>query len=727
MFAGGAMVWLSYYVEDVNPPAELALDQASRVFYSDGEEIAVLQEENREIIDTTGLTVVQEAVVSAEDKKFWEHSGVDFLGIARAAWNNLTGGEIQGASTITQQYARIAGNLHGRTYARKLEEAAMAYKLGQEYQREQILDFYLNTVYFGRGAYGIQAAARAYFGVEAAELDVAQAAMLAGIIRYPDDGSGLSAYDPLNNPEDASAAENRWSWVLSQMQETGASSLQGVNPAELELPEVIEPSSMESWHEGPQGPIVRQVQEELEEMGITDVSTGGYRVTTTIDPEMQEAAERAAWREHKDANLWEGYPEDIAAAMVAIDPTTGAVRAYFGGDDGTAFDTADWNWNEEEQRWEGGRPPGSSFKIYTLIAELREGISFDSHWKTSPFHPDWMEGDDEVHNAGRTASTCEGRAPDYCTLRWATQYSYNVPFAYFSEAVSGTQGPQVIMQAAMDAGIKRLKDTSDGTVHNLAEVENAADYFYHPIAYGQYPVSVLEHASGVATLAAEGVHHEPHFVAKVEKRNKDTGEWEDIAGDRIAGEQRVTQQQAAAITGVLTGVPDAMWQGQGLADGRKVAAKTGTWEAEEGGNADAWVIGYTPQLATAVWVGDPESNKAIKNQFGQDLGSSDLPAFIFQQFMSEAHAAAEFPPQEFPQAPDIGNSQHPYANGEQGRDRRGDDDDRRCRGLECLLPGGDDEEDGEDGGDGGGDLGGDLGGEEGREEDGPVIGLPVEP
>src|SRR5690554_3396868 len=272
MMAGGAMVWLSYYVDEVKAPDQLELKQASRVYYSDGTEMAVLQEENREIIDTRELTAVQEAVIATEDKKFWEHSGVDFLGIARAFLNNLTGGETQGASTITQQYARIAGDLHGQTYARKLREAAMAYKLTQKYSKEEILDFYLNTVYFGRGAYGIEAAAKAYFGVSAKDLDVAQAAMLAGIIRYPDDGSTLSRYDPMNENQNGEA-EARWRWVLAQMQEINASSLQGVNIDELEMPEVIKPSTVRSWHEGPQGPIVRQVQKELEEMGITDIST----------------------------------------------------------------------------------------------------------------------------------------------------------------------------------------------------------------------------------------------------------------------------------------------------------------------------------------------------------------------------------------------------------------------------------------------------------------------
>src|SRR5690606_15228352 len=149
---------------------------------------------------------------------------------------------------------------------------------------------------------------------------------------------------------------------LEQMKEINASSLQGVNIDELEMPEVIEPSTAKPWYRGPQGPIVRHVQEELEEMGITDISTGRYRITPPTDREMQGTALRAAYRGQTGANLWDASGEEVVAAMAALAPATGAVRAYFGGTDGVGFDFADWNWNETEQKWDGGRPPGSSFK-----------------------------------------------------------------------------------------------------------------------------------------------------------------------------------------------------------------------------------------------------------------------------------------------------------------------------------------------------------------------------
>jgi membrane peptidoglycan carboxypeptidase len=700
---GGGMVALSYYVESVPPPDQLDLSEASTVLYSNGKEMGNLQEVNREIIDTTvpELAILRNAVIAAEDEDFYHHNGVDFLGIVRAAWNNATGGERQGASTIDQQYARAAAGLSEDSYRRKLQEAAMAYKMNQELTKDEILDFYLNTIYLGRGAYGVQAAAEAYFDKPAAELSVAEAAVIAGVIRIPDDGSGLSPYDPLHTPDNPRAAQERWGYVLDQMVDIGA--LSGADRAELvELPEAIEPAAGTEPFKGPQGNIVRQVQYELEQRGITDLTTGGYRITTTIDPDIQKAALDAVRRKNK-AGHWSGMPKNVDAAMVAINPADGAVLAYYGGEDGVGFDLAGPNFNEETGQWYGGRAPGSSFKVYTLIAELREHISFDSYWKTSEYQPEWL--DKPIRNAGRVANNCEGIAPDYCTLRWATQQSYNVPFAHFSEAVPDSQGPAKIIQAAKDAGVRMIKDTQDGTTYDLTVEEPtdlAPEHFFHPVAYGQYPITVLDHASGLATLAARGVYYQPHFVASVEQ--KVNGEWVQIESDRISGEQRVEQQYADAITGVLSTIPGG-W-GFALADGRPAAAKTGTWEFDRpndprGGNNDAWVVGYTPQIAAAVWVGDATGEDPIKNEFGEDIGSTGLPAQIWRQFMEAAHAAKEYQHQQFPEALRVGNPQHPYANGEQ---QRGRDDDLRCRlpFVQC-----DDDRDGGGDNGGGGDGDGD--------------------
>ncbi|MGH3682419.1 MAG: transglycosylase domain-containing protein, partial [Natronosporangium sp.] len=704
--AGGGMVALSYYVDSVPPPERLDLAESSTVLYSDGKEMASLQEVNREIIDTTvpELANIRNAVIAAEDKDFYDHSGVDFRGIVRAAWNNVTGGDRQGASTIDQQYARAAAELTEDSYSRKLKEAAMAYKMNQELTKDEILDFYLNTIYLGRGAYGVQAAADAYFNKPAAELTAPEAAVIAGIIRIPDDGSSMSPYDPRHTPDDPQVALERMNYVLDQMVDTGA--LPAAERAEItELPETVDPAEAKVWHKGAQGPIVQQVMYELERMGIDDLETGGYRVTTTIDRDIQKAALDAV-RRKGDAPYWEGMPDNVDAAMAAINPADGSVVAYYGGTDGTGIDMAGLNFNEETGQWEGGRPPGSTFKVYTLIAELRLGISFDSHWQTSEYQPDYL--DEPIRNAGRDARDfgCEGRAPDYCTLRWATQQSFNVPFYHFSERVPDNQGPPKIVQAAKDAGIRSMtpdgeQAATDLTAHEAGEV--APSTFFHHVAFGQYPITPLDHASGMATMAARGVHYEPHFVASVEE--KVNGEWVQTHGDKINGEQRVEQQYADAITGVLSTVPGI--GNFALEGGRPAAAKTGTWEHPDGGNRDAWVVGYTPQIAAAVWVGD-RKNGAIKDGAGQDIGSGGLPARIWQQFMNDAHAVKGFEHQQFPPALPVGNPQHELANGEQGGGPGRPDD---CR-FPIIC---DDDRDNDGGGNGdeGNGTGGNDGGNEG--------------
>jgi membrane peptidoglycan carboxypeptidase len=458
----------------------------------------------------------------------------------------------------------------------------------------------------------------------------------------------------------------------------------------MEMPEVIEPSSVNPWHDGPQGPIVRQVETELEEVfGITDVRTGGYRITTTIDPDIQEAALNAARRDH-GGPLWENQNDNIDAALVAIDPKTGAVLAYYGGDDGTGWDLAGKNRHPETGEWYTGRPPGSSFKIYTLIAALQERVSFDTHWKTSEFAPDYRPNN-PIRNAGRVAQSCEGEAPDYCTLRWSTVHSYNVPFAYFSLAM-GMRGPQAIVDAAKASGITMMTGRVDGerVVVDLTEIGSASEVeplpFFHEVAFGQYAVTVLDHASGTATLAAQGVYHRPHFVEKVEQRNRDSGEWETVAGDQIAGEERVSSAIANSITQVLTAVPGA--GGNALANGRPAAAKTGTWEHDQSGVADAWMTGYTPQIAATVWVGDGEDNDPITDPWGTPIASSGLPSQIWKQFMDEAHAVKDLPHEQFPPGPDIGDPQHQYANGELP-----EEDEERCRPRFLCRDDDDDDDD----------------------------------
>jgi membrane peptidoglycan carboxypeptidase len=697
---GGGMVALSYYVDSVPPPAELGLEEGSTIYYGNGKRMAVLQEVNREVIDTKipELGNARDAIVAAEDTTFWEHSGVDFFGVVRAAFNNLSGGERQGASTIDQQYVGAAADIRDEaTYSRKLKEAAMAYKFNQEHSKEEILDFYMNQVYFGRGAYGIQAAAKAYFSKRAKDLAVEEAAVLAGIIRLPDDGSTLSPYDPLHEAGPA-AAEDRFRYVLGQMVNMGKLDEAAAN--QMQLPETVKPDGPDKPLKGPQGPLVAQIKRELEELGIEDLSTGGYRITTTINQKLQRIARETARR--KSSDLVQRYPKNVKAALVAIAPQTGGVLAYYGGEDGTGVDWAGPYYANGTLK--GGWSPGSTMKIYTLIAALRDGVSFDSKWKTSNYEPEWA--DITVNNAGRTATSCPGGdAPDNCPLRWATQQSYNVPFAHYSERVPNREGPAHILRAARDAGVQMIKGQDD-EVHVIAGMSdeeltnNIGDLnIDHPVAYGQYPITVLDHANGVATLAARGVYHEHHFVKKVEQKNEN-GEWVQTHGDQIKGEQRIEQPIADAITDVLSTIPGDPIMGHPLAD-RPAAAKTGTWEhtdenGELDGNSAAWVVGYTPQIAAAVWTGNPKNQK-ILDQYGGSLGSNELPAEIWQAFMNAVHGLEKYQPVEaFPPANPVGDQFSELANGEEPEQDRGSG---FCRRFP-QFPGCEDE--GGDGGDEGG-------------------------
>jgi Membrane carboxypeptidase (penicillin-binding protein) len=264
------------------------------------------------------------------------------------------------------------------------------------------------------------------------------------------------------------------------------------------------------------------------------------------------------------------------------------------------------------------------------------------------------------------ATSCEGVAPDYCTLRWATQVSYNVPFFHYVERSGqmGGTGAAGVVKAARDAGITMMTDTEHGNPHDLTNItdgtELARDPFDNHVAFGQYPVTVLDHANGVATLAAGGLYHKAHFVERVEQRDPATDEWQVIRSAKIEGEQRVEKPIADAITGVLATIPGL--NGKSLANNRPAAAKTGTWEHPNGGNRDAWVVGYTPQIAVAVWVGDPK-NERIRYTWGEDISSGNLPSFIWKDFMDKAHDVKEWEILQFPPAPEIGNVQHQYANG----------------------------------------------------------------
>ncbi|MFD6666997.1 transglycosylase domain-containing protein, partial [Micromonospora chalcea] len=681
MLAGIGVVSFTWYSTKVVLPEDTIPPLSTTIYDSSGKAFARIGDQNRQLVTIDQIPEhVQHAVAAAEDRNFYKHSGVDYKGITRAAWNNLTGGDKQGASTITQQYARNAfDNLNQDTYGRKVKEAVLASKLNDKYDKRVIMQHYLNVIYFGRGAYGIQAASLTYFNKNVKDLNVAEAAVLAALIKQPEPSATHKGYDPAIN---AQAAVDRWNYVINGMITEKWLDAPNTPQHPTEYPKNIQkPSKSSAGGYGidtPYGNVVNYVSQELREMKLcTDneaevtekkplcakaLSRGGYKITTTINRKMQEAALDAAQRARKGSEL-AGQRSNLMAAVVAIDPKTGRVLAYYGGDNGTGTDYA--GKNVDNGVVSGGHSPGSSFKIYTLAAALKEGISLKSRWKGSAFTPKGTKF--KVSNAGADKVSCG----DSCTLELSTLKSLNVPFYYITEKI----GPDKVLDMAKQAGVTTMwqTDTNPAKAHDLTKADPkdlAPSPFFHVLGYGQYPITVLDHANGVATFANQGMYHKAHFIRKVEKQNPDTGKWDLVGAEKLKGQQRIEKDIVADVTSVLKQYPGQI--NKRLDEGRQVAEKTGTWELGDKTtrNGDAWMIGYTPQLATAVWVGNVKDRKPIQYKDGRDISGARMPGDIFQRFMNDALKGKdkeEFPPAANVGKDDTGNGEIPPPANEPGQ------------------------------------------------------------
>ncbi|WP_346537514.1 transglycosylase domain-containing protein [Micromonospora sp. DPT] len=673
MLAGIGVIGFTYYSTNVVLPNQINLPLATTIYAADNKTpIAKVGEQNRTFVSINQIPQhMRDAVAAAEDKNFYRHSGVDYKGIARAAWNNLSGGDKQGASTITQQYARNAyENLQDDSYARKVKEAIVASKLNDQFTKEQIMEHYLNTIYFGRNAYGIEAAAQAYFGKSVSKVDVAEAAVLAALIKQPEASltpGGHKGYDPAVNPTDAKA---RWDYVINNMASEGWVDSPNHPPRPTAYPTKTLQTPKESQAgqkfgvNNPIGNVVNYLVPEMREKKLctdneaeaTDrkplcslmLKQGGYRIRTTIDMKVQKAITGAAQRSTKGSEL-DGARKNLMAAVVSIDPSNGRVLGYYGGDDGTGTDYAGKN-TDANGNVTGGHSPGSSFKIYTLAAAIEAGKSVESRWKGKAFTPDGVKF--RVSNAGTDNPSCG----DSCTLRESTLKSLNVPFYHVSLDI----GPDKIVGMAKKAGVSMMWQTNTNPPkgHDLTKEDPkdlAPDPFYHVVAYGQYPITVLDHANGIATFANKGVYNKAHFLVSAEKQNKDTGKWEKLGGEQLKPQKRIDPNVVADVTNVLEDYPAKV--NHTLDGGRKATAKTGTWELKEGTNenGDAWMIGYTPQLATAVWVGNKGKREAIKMKDGRNISGSLMPGDIWERVMDDSLKGEE--KLDFPPAANMGDKE----------------------------------------------------------------------
>jgi penicillin-binding protein 1A len=585
---------------DLNSLQAVSIGSNSFIYAADGSLLgSIPAEKNRQPVSLKETSPwMPKSTVAIEDRRFYDHGGVDFKGIARATVNDIKAGRVvEGGSTITQQLVRNLYIHHQeRSLHRKLVETCLAFKLSRRHKKNWILSTYMNTVYYGNHAYGVEAAAQTYFSRHASKLSLLQSALLAGLPQAP------SIYDPFKNPEAALARRNE---VLRALWKNGdisyANYREGIRVKDLKLrPGKIYTRIREPY-------FFSYVRDALvKKYGAETVRSGGLKVYTTIDPRMQRAAEKAI----KDTLY---YDSDPASAIVAIDPRSGAIKtmtAVTPGRSGNQFNLAA----------QARRQAGSTFKTYVLATAVSEGINPDTtsylsaplHYQPDPYSPAW---DVETYSHSYVGST---------SITHATLLSDNTVYARLTLDL----GPEKVAAMANRLGIRSSLKTKEG--------------IYVPsMGLGSIGVSPLDQASAYATLAAGGIYSEPMAIRKVVLSDgtddKDAG-WGQLKRKRV-----IADWVAAEVTKVLE-MNIQSGTGVGANIGRPAGGKTGTTE----NHADAWFCGITPTLTAAVWVGYPQAEIPMTNVHGISVAGGTFPATIWKLFMDSAIGPT--PVREFPEA-----------------------------------------------------------------------------
>lgn len=560
----------SNIADDIRPPA------SSQIYDINGKEIANIHAtENRVPVKISQVPKnLQDAFVAVEDVRFYDHIGIDPRGILRALWANIIGGDIaEGGSTITQQLAKNAYLTQERTMKRKIQEMFLALQLERQYTKQEILELYLNQIYFGQGAYGVQAAAQTYFGKNVEDLDLNECAMLAGIPKSP------NYYSPLNN---LNAAQSRKATVLDQMVKYHyIDPVTAVKTKEAKLNLVKQQNggnNLASYF------IDYVTQILIEKYGADAVYKEGLKIYTTLDVDMQKAAE-AAMTKLPDYETDSNGIKQPQGALVAIDPHNGQIRAMVGGRGTDQFNRATM----------AERQPGSAFKPFVFAAALENNFVASTVIEDSPI----TIGDWSPLNYNRKFN---GKV----TLRTVAEQSLNVP----TVRVAQTIGIDKVIYYAQEMGISTF--VLDGAVNdrNLA------------ITLGGLTrgVTPLELTSAYGTFANQGVHVEPVAILKVVDRNGKVLEEATPKQRRVISESTATE-----LTDMLQGVI-IRGTGTGADFGRPAAGKTGTADDY----LNAWFVGYVPQLVAGVWVGC-DDNADLDGMTG-----GNLPATIWRLFMQKA-------------------------------------------------------------------------------------------
>ncbi|WP_146898675.1 penicillin-binding protein [Cellulomonas aerilata] len=610
-FLGIGAVAVAYAMTTIPEPDEFTQAQTTTVYYADGATVmGTFATQTREIVDIATLPEhVGHAVVASEDRTFYENAGISPTGMTRALINNLRGGATQGGSTITQQYAeRYYAGQTTTDYVGKAKEALLAVKIGQSEDKEEVLGNYLNTIYLGRGTYGIQAASQAYFGVNAADLTVSQAAMIAGIIPSP------SNWDPLVDPE---RAEQRWNRVLDLMVEDGW--ITEADRAAQVFPETI-PLSTGQTYAGPQGYLLDMVRRELRDRAsFTDeqIDTAGLSVVTTIEKPLQDAAVTSAAALMDGTLAGEAPAPNLRASIVSVDPADGAIVALYGGPD---FISQSFN-----SATQGEAQGGSTFKPFTLVGALENGIPLTKRYPGfSPMPlPGWERPG--LRNFGNQSFGS-------IDLVQATEDSVNTVYAQLNIEI----GPEKTAQVAQRAGITTPVEVNAANVLGSSTV--------HP----------LDMASAYATFAAQGFHSTPFIVRQATYIIDDSVAYQGAGAREQVFSPEVVADATYAMTRVVTSGSGSRWVGP---LDRPIAGKTGTSNE----NRSAWFVGFTPRISTAVGFYQPPADGTPGQEtitpFGRgvrEVTGGTWPSALWAQYMEQVFAVEKYAPaDEFPERANV--------------------------------------------------------------------------
>lgn len=584
--AGATLFVLAYFTVDIPNPNDFVNTQSTIIQYSNGSEIGRIGAQNRTIVPLAKMPLhLRQAVLAAENRNFYSEHAFSPQGFVRAVWDNIkTFGRGGGGSTITQQYAKTAFLTQERTITRKIKELVIAIKLENQLSKDQILENYLNTIYFGRGSYGVETASQQYFNRSAKQLNLAQSAVIASVLRSP------GYYDPQYGKSNLERLQGRFAYVLSGMVKAGW--ITEAQAKSTKFPTIM-PGTSEGWLSGPKGYLIEMVRAELVKRGFTEdqLMKGGLVVKTTFDQKAQTSA-MAAVAKLTPANA----PENLHIGLVAIRPGTGEIVALYGG--------ADYVKRQLNDATQSIAMAGSTFKPFALAAALESGIPLTSMWNgDSPQTFDDAGKPYVVNNYG-------GEGWGQVSLMVATAHSINTVYV----PLGIKAGPDKVVDVARRAGIP----------------DSVAMMPTPSVVLGTSSPHVIDVAVAYATFAANGVYAAPWFISEVNGSNggvlyqapspsPNTVFSKEVMADLTYGLQEVVKNGTAT------------YGTAGL--GRPAAGKTGTSEQ----NSSAWFSGYTPQLAASVAMFRDDATQSLNGIGGlNSVTGGTFPAKIWTAFMKGA-------------------------------------------------------------------------------------------